>query len=226
MRTKIIRFTILTGVCFSLPILSFNCDWPDEPTGPSDVYKVFMFCTLIKNTVREYQYEDMMDGTTKLTVTTGYERNCYRETVTSVIYIKKCLQGQTYQPGPNNCQGTGGAPDWGAQKFQFCPTNDRSCEDSNYKADPLTSPAAFACASDTTAGRTWRLIPDNPRPFNSEAITFFPEMVTGATDYIWSEDSHSSNQTMAWVYRLDISGNVFGTALLKNSTNYVLCMAE
>lgn len=73
------------------------------------------------------------------------------------ILIRRCLIGQVYRTTQNDCQGTGTKDTvWGASQLQWCPTNDRSCEKDG-KADSAISPAAKACATDTFAGKKWRL---------------------------------------------------------------------
>lgn len=232
MRRKPFSHAALFAVFLALEIFLARCDWPEEP-GPGNGYKVFMICTLIKDRIRDYRYEDMMDGTIQLTMTTGYERYCYRDTVTSVIFIKKCLQGQVYQPGPNNCQGTGSAPDWGAQKLQFCPTNDRSCEDANYKANPLTSPAAASCAADTTAGRAWRL-PDysNTTEGLSGDILDYLSDLPGGSEGFWTQEARHGTETEAYLYGFLSYTTYSGIKLLsngyelKNIPQYVLCISD
>lgn len=74
------------------------------------------------------------------------------------ILIRRCLIGQVYRTAQNDCQGTGTKDTvWGASQLQWCPTNDRSCEKDG-KADPIISPAAKACATDTFAGKKWVLV--------------------------------------------------------------------
>ena len=89
------------------------------------------------------------------------------------------MQGQVYQKDQNNCRGKGTEADgWGAEKFQYCPTNDRSCEIyvggklSGYVADDTKSPAAKVCAQETILGRKWNL-PDGFEIFTMGGIALF-----------------------------------------------------
>ena len=118
-------------------------------------------------------FEDMGDGTIRKQVISSYNSGLACVTNTSIIYeeyIMKCLYGQLYRPVENDCRGTGTAPLWGAIALAFCNTADRSCDvatdlynpytydyDSEWFADPLTSPAAAACASSGLAGKEWKL---------------------------------------------------------------------
>ncbi|HMY70003.1 MAG TPA: hypothetical protein PL163_25395 [Leptospiraceae bacterium] len=73
------------------------------------------------------------------------------------ILVQRCLIGQVYRPAENDCRGTGTkGTTWGALKFQWCPTNDRSCEKDGV-ADPALSPAAKACADSNFLGKKWGL---------------------------------------------------------------------
>ncbi|MCB1193681.1 MAG: hypothetical protein KDK90_24810 [Leptospiraceae bacterium] len=105
----------------------------------------------------------------------------------SEYFIKKCTQGQVYRPEQNDCKGTGSASDYyGAQKYQWCPTNDTSCEQ-----DKTKSPAYTTCSEDTTAGKKWELtyLPKKDTAY----ITYYDylktisdEIPSGISNYYWS----------------------------------------
>ena len=95
--------------------------------------------------------------------------------ILSLVLIKKCMQGQVYLKDQNNCRGKGSEADgWGAEKYQYCPTNDYSCERRttllNY-ADEIKSPAAVSCDQNIDLGRKWKL-PEQSN-FRGDSSSFF-----------------------------------------------------
>ena len=189
------------------------------------------------------EFIDMNDGTIKKQDYSHTHDNCHIFPDTTnyynIYYIKKCLQGQVYRPTQNDCQGTGAAPDWGAVRYQFCPTNDRACDmmttnDSGntiYVADPTLSPAAKACADDTTAGRIWTLIREiginYGYIFPSNISAYMPEIPKGNTNLIWTD--FAKDQTKSNAYFFDsVSGleAYFSGGLLKNTSQFILCISK
>ncbi|HMV44084.1 MAG TPA: hypothetical protein PKL30_05965 [Leptospiraceae bacterium] len=138
------------------------------------------------------------------------------------ILIRRCLIGQVYRSAPNDCQGTGTKDTvWGASQLQWCPTNDRSCEKDG-KADPAISPAAKACATDTFAGKKWKL------PSKDDSLgTLLSELSGGfyntGSNYIavtWLMESISENKALyaRALYNFRDSD--------KNSAGEVLCKED
>ena len=181
-------------------------------------------------------FTDLQDGTIKREERYDFYGGCNNETheIRSVVYIKKCLQGQVYRSAQNDCQGTGTSPDWGAVKYQFCPTNDRACdmivqdEDGYdiYVADPTKSPAAMSCAGDTTARKSWRMpaifgdlnFPVDIRPY-------FPEIPYGSSNLIWKNKPYFT--TTSVTYSFDTSGIIVsGNYVDKNLSHYVQCFSN
>ena len=131
------------------------------------------FC--LDNKSREYIFTDEKNGMVRQSVYSVFNNEFCQLTfpqehsvLSKTVYFKKCLQGQTYRLSQNDCQGSGIAPDWNAEKFQFCASNDKSCDrgvaiKDNKKskniwiADAQKSPAAKSCAEDQTGNKTWEL---------------------------------------------------------------------
>src|SRR6185295_9411618 len=59
---------------------------------------------------------DMNNGTIRITTSTPSGTTCAPYTATTIVYYKKCLQGQVYQSGSNDCRGAGNVGNnWNAQ---------------------------------------------------------------------------------------------------------------
>ena len=189
------------------------------------------------------EFIDMNDGTIKKQDYSHSHDNCYifpdSTTYSNIYYIKKCLQGQVYRPAQNDCQGTGTAPDWGAVKYQFCPTNDRACEmivqdefgANYYVADPTISPAAKACDLDATAGRKWRMFiyqTDAGKSINNvDYRIYYPDIPTGSLYTIWREADSSNIETADTTY-IDpaTGGRVRNGYVFKSTSHYVQCISN
>ena len=148
-----------------------------------------------------------------------------QEVVTPIYYIKKCIQGQVYRQAQNDCKGTGTAANYyGAQKFQWCPTNDRSCEkldsSGNFVIDETKSPAALTCKSDSFLGKQWSVTPGVSRDFQN----FYErsdELPLGNFDFFWATNTYwpvDLQHASALLMNSDTS-----QSFLKNQFNYVLC---
>jgi len=157
---------------FLLVCISCNYIFPKQEKSPKEKLFPFLWITLATcytgtPKVKSVSYIDNRDGTVTANMLYDMDRpNCVslpKSEVRSVL-IKKCMQGQVYQKDQNNCRGKGSEADgWGAEKYQYCPTNDRSCEKETgdrlrrYVADETKSPAAIACAQETFLGKRWGL---------------------------------------------------------------------
>ncbi len=144
--------------------------------------------------------------------------------------IKKCIQGQVYRAEQNDCKGKGTQADWwGAEKFQWCPTNDRACEirNSDGSYDFTKSPAYATCNNDTTTGKKWQLI---SLDYYSQLAYYtyiqkmqLDEIPTGNGYFYWW---WSTNETDALVFSLNeswTSSNYIYTYVKKNTFHYALC---
>jgi hypothetical protein len=178
-------------------------------------------------------YKDMYDGTIRKSEVRQFI-DCLGSTQNKekdIVYIKKCLQGQIYRSTQNDCQdpsgGRNAGNNWGALTFQFCTTNDGSCE-TNWKADPIkNSPAAVSCANDTLANRKWHLYYNQYDTFIGNFNQYFPDIPIGATNLIWSSYSDGVDPTLAEAYYFDVPYNkITFTNKAKINTYYVLCLSE
>ena len=166
-----------------------------------------------------YTYEDLADGTVKQTTYSTYNSVI---TASEVLYLKKCLQGQTYRLAQNDCQGTGNAGNnYGATTLQYCNANNNSCNSTNFILNNLGSSAAYnSCAADTTAGKTWRVASSGElyTLLVSDSLTvYFPQI---GTDYIWANDAYQATQARVFAFG--------GSSIYVNKTDsyYVLCASN
>lgn len=195
------------------------------------------------NSEQRNVFTDMKDGTIRYQKVSVYlENHCGKfgelfhpntqDTVHSTFYIKKCLQGQVYRSAENDCRGTGSSPEWGAVKYQFCPTNDRSCDmtakDDNgrdiYVADPTKSPAAKACADDTTAGKSWYLPMGNVILIDN-FLRYSSEIITGTSNLYWINRAYYNDKSSTWYIDSSDGSRKYlsNTYINKNEYAYVLC---
>ncbi len=193
--------------------------------------RTLLVCWIGRYTIiKETKIIDNKDGTIALAdVTTQVTDYCFlplgkTQSINAKYYIKKCIQGQVYRQAQNDCKGTGTAANYyGAQKYQWCSTNDRSCEkldsSGNYLIDDTKSPAALACKNDKTIGITWSLVPGVN---SSEKFQFFQrpeEIPLGSNDFFWGDKAFDSSTAL--VAFMDPS-KTFQKAN-KSDFNYVLC---
>ncbi len=173
--------------------ISCNYIFPKQEKSPKEKLFPFLWITLATcytgtPKVKSVSYIDNMDGTVTANMLYDMDRpNCVSLPKTEIrtVFIKKCMQGQVYQKDQNNCRGKGSEADgWGAEKYQYCPTNDRACEKETgdrlreYVADETKSPAAIACAQETFLGKRWGL-PEGHEVFTangSQIFDFFMEI--------------------------------------------------
>ena len=231
------------GIIVFYILISINCCILDPASAeqgedPKSDLGVGIFYALIYTRERydETRVIDMKDGTLKVAkyyVVTGifgqgidkeYEQNSY--------LVKKCVQGQVYRPVENDCRGKGTQDNWwGAEKYQWCPTNDRACEtlnSSGYYVYDLTKIPAFAtCSNDTTANIKWELI--SLDYYSSVAYLEYvqknlaEEIPTGDSYFYWDR---GRTETENKIFSLSESwiNNYFLTKYApKNSFQYVIC---
>lgn len=220
-----------------------SCTKPE--TVPSrEVLYLYAFIYTMKES-KEVRVQDMKDGTIKIS-TYKLTSNVFgmtpnvSEIEMDFVYLKRCLQGQVYRSSQNDCKGAGTQSDyWGAQKFQWCPTNDRACEISKvytyngynytytytyYSVDRTKSPPYISCGNDTTANRKWELTGVS---YGDRQIAYYKyvtsqridEIPSGDTDYYW----YNGSQTIDSSSVISLGGDY--TYIYKNSYNYVLCYA-
>ncbi|HBS04311.1 MAG TPA: hypothetical protein DEA96_05045 [Leptospiraceae bacterium] len=155
------------------------------------------------------------------------------------VYLKKCLQGQVYRSAENDCRGTGSYADqWGATKFQFCNTDDTSCQDGDGVANS-SSPAEQSCRGETLAGRSWHLVvtlrynyvnvdsavqyPECLFCVNSgNVLEHMPEMPAGSENKFWTRVQSADDGVLRY---FSTSGRAFNDAAAKTESHYVLCSA-
>ncbi len=202
----------------------------DDVDNTYFLLKMLQFqCSLSTTTVSD---TDMMDGTIRRVATR--KPNCSATTTTTAFY-KKCLQGQTYQAGSNDCFGAGNAGnDYNATTLAFCGTATNACQTSaiDYtNADPATSPAAQSCQADTTAGRTWKLA-NSLTTFTGTGTTistvnlveFNPAFPTGSAKMFWLRYSATSTTARTGYY--STNGSVTTGTATKTTALLVLCTTE
>jgi hypothetical protein len=188
---------------------------------------------------------DMKDGTLKVAkydVVTGifgqgidkeYEQNSY--------LVKKCVQGQVYRPVENDCRGKGTQDNWwGAEKYQWCATDDRSCEKESiynvgiYWIDESKSPAAITCKKDQTNNLSWKIYSNT-----NDSVEYFPKLYTllndrryeipqGIEDYFWIGDDIDKKTTELYTnsvaFAVKIKSPTVKWTFKKSEQHYVLCI--
>jgi hypothetical protein len=141
-------------------MILLNCGILNKPPkkDPREIDFLTSAALLNRDSGEKAEVIDNKDGTLNYTyIKWSSTAGIYTETRGKTILVRRCLIGQVYRPEQNDCRGTGTESNvWGRLKFQWCPTNDTSCE-VNGIADPTKSPAAKACAEDTFLGKKWRL---------------------------------------------------------------------
>ncbi|MCP5494331.1 MAG: hypothetical protein H7A23_07225 [Leptospiraceae bacterium] len=221
--------------CFIMTIAFMtNCFSDNNPFEKDDKLtseeKALQWCMMGFGSSSKTSYEvvDRNDGT--LEVMMVYESTfCYLFTsryTHSEYFIKKCIQGQVYRSEQNDCKGTGSAFDYyGAQKYQWCPTNDTSCDD-----DQTKSPAYTACSEDTTSSKSWILtyLPKKDPAYIAYydyLKTISDEMPSGTSDYYWSASYFPRDDTTKTDAQLLIA-NSNDAMYSKDTYLYVLCIEK
>jgi len=206
------KFILLGFSCF---VLFQNC----KKDSANDRDTLFLLCAARLDPKFEYTQEDNGEGALYKVETFTYTQcGIARKRVTKYYdaFVKKCLQGQVYRKKEQDCKGTGTAPDWGAIKFQICPSADRSCDRETsvgWIIDKEKSPAAISCANDNTAGKKWFL----PGFYNDRLMSFHKNIS------FWLMDAlDDAEGTHSWYYDPDF-GNGGLAVDLKTSYKYVVC---
>jgi len=205
-----------------------------ETTEGDPLFPYILFCGGGSSESRA-QLEDLLDGTIKETVTSTTTNPCSGPVTTQTFYyIKKCVQGQIFRSAQNDCRGAGTlGSNWNAVTLQYCPTNDFACEtDFPFGAGSLAywrananSPAQASCYSDTTAGRSWRLLPplypQYPGTITSDMLPLFPDLPAPPSS-IWAGESRRySYPQEAYTFALVVASQ--WATPLKNTFNFVQC---
>ena len=148
--------------------------------------------------------------------------------VSDGMLLKKCLQGQVYRSAQNDCKGTGSAADYyGAQKFQWCPTNDGACDDSSSASSAMNlkiSPAGKSCLNESLNQITkWEPV----LVFADQKAVFSTYKDRGdeipVNEYIWVDDWRFATNNSAPGFTINDPVNV--TLFPKSNYFYVLCMS-
>lgn len=222
------------------PFLLIQCSLltpPSTDKSEEGLGIYMLFCGLDSYVLNPGGGFDQLDGTVlfKNTVYSHHSGICGGDTPPRHFYIKKCVQGQVYNSASNDCRGTGTEGNfWGAQQYVYCPANDTSCENpgnlngySGYDfADPVKSPAAAACASDTTAGLKWRMGEyegNNVTDSRISLIDYNPDLPLGP---YWDSMAWQNHPTLAWAYYFDSQGRedaLSATETTKTTPLYVIC---
>jgi hypothetical protein len=232
-------------------LLLSSCDVLQPEETPTAKQRRKLFQTLWYPyifTIPEYTYKqtitDNQNGTLTLSNVEYEDYLGKRVSDKKEVLYQRCLQGQVYRITQNDCQGTGTkATAWGAQLYQWCPTNDRSCEDSNGNAISPASPAAKACADSNFQGKKWELHSYEDINFQGYRTSghypplrdiFYSKLLNDSynqifQDYlsnnilygVWYKVSVSYDTQKTWV---DYSSSVDSSN--KNKTYYTLCKEQ
>jgi hypothetical protein len=222
-------------------LLLSSCDvlQPEETTTAKKRRKLFQtlwypYIFTITEYTNEQTIIDNKDGTLTYSNIRYETKFGTIETGRIEILYQRCLMGQVYRSAQNDCQGTGTkATVWGAQKYQWCPTNDKSCEDSNGNAISPASPAAKACADSSFQGKKWEMPNSNQEIFfdynqsstKSYSTIFYKDYPNYFQDFfintveeygVWDRVSYDDQKTNVEYYST-------GSRILKNLNFNVNC---
>jgi len=203
--------------------VSVNCFLPSQTQTKSEKAQdrwttLYVYCFAMYNAWTEVTtVTDNKDGTVRILVE-GVNPCGGRKFITDKL-LKKCIQGQLYRSAQNDCKGTGTAADYyGAQKFQWCPTDDESC-DSSGDADVNKSPAGNSCDKDMTANRKWQIF--DTYPLNQKNINEFINRDEIPKEFFWINLAPTSRTSQAGVtYLSNIDAILFRN---KSSMQFLLC---
>ena len=144
--------------------------------------------------------------------------------------IKKCIQGQVYRAEQNDCKGKGTQADWwGAEKFQWCPTNDRACivKNSDGSFDFTKSPAWASCIYDTTADKKWTRISldydSSVAYLKYTQANRSEEIPMGNAYFYWEGFETETDATVFTLTESWISRNYIHPYVKKNTFQFVIC---
>lgn len=206
-------------------ILFINCTlFPSQQSQASkkrdSVIMSFLLCTFARAPFERYVSKDNMDGTINIRI--EKVSGCgLVNSVSSGTLLKKCLQGQVYRQAQNDCKGTGSAADYyGAQKFQWCPTNDGSCDTGTGSLDVTISPIGKTCSFENLMNRKWSVI----SYLNSQTVKSYLDLNQEfpKEEYLWyNVYKFSLGYSEGPIVKLSQFENV--QLSLKSSYNYVLC---
>ncbi len=148
----------------------------------------------------------------------------------------KCVQGQVWNGGLNNCAGTGGGTVYGAVSLTFCAAltgNYADCTDANTVAPTATSGAAFdSCDQLSFAGfDDWRLPSQTELSgllttiqTRSNLLIWFPE--TPDDKFLWTGTGNPNESDGSEAYAYAVAENNFNTenTVRKDTVHYVRCV--
>ena len=222
--------------------LFFMCNYSEKTTNEQPFTTIWYSCFFLPNieTVNTRVLTDKNDGTIELAVTTGQRSNipyCFFHNRTTTIrtLFKKCLQGQVYRQPQNDCQGTGTASNnFGAQTFQWCPTNDNSCDvrglnNQFFIANENISPAAISCKNENFKSLKWslsRFVENNFDKPGSISNTRAFQSLFGAGSIWDNSDGVNPTLTISSTGSFDLNGNFKSLDVQKNTFNNVLCYSN
>jgi hypothetical protein len=227
MKMKNILLKPMKAIILVIMIL-LNCGILNKPPK-KDAREIDFFTSaalLNYNSGEKAEVIDNKDGTLNYTyIKWSSTAGIYTETRGKTILVRRCLIGQVYRPEQNDCRGTGTESDtWGATRYEWCPTNDTSCE-VNGIADPTKSPAAKACAEDTFLGKKWRL-PSLEDRFDTDLIKGLDELkdyVGTEINYLgyagWTNQAVSTSESM-----LTNITYIKGFGQKKNLVTHIICI--
>lgn len=195
--TRSIKYT--TSCILVIQLLSNQFCKKCDDTCEAVKNESFFGMLFIISTFRNYDLIGNQNGTVSLKITD------IQGNLTNEIIYKKCLQGQTYRPLPDNdCRGAGTAGDnWGAFLLQYCNANDNSCNLNGKDVSGVNSEIYVSCTGDSTAGLTWypiswdsyfQLVPDVGKLSKTNLINVFGEIPENSIIWssLWAGDTNPS----------------------------------
>ena len=214
-----------TKICLLSLLFLTYCEGKDK-AGEEHARNIMTFWMTLRTSPPYYVVEDNKDGTLE---TIQYKETTWllglvaRSRTPTGYIIKKCIQGQVYRAEQNDCKGKGTAADWwGAEKFQWCQTNDRACErtygNGVYFADSTKAVPNIICQNDAAAGKKWSF-PTGVGSLYLDYLQRKDEIPVGEGEYYWTPYTSKDNDTLA------LSNSFTDNQFYDSKTNYhyVLC---
>ena len=213
-------------------ILFINCtlfpSQSDASKKRDSAIMSFLLCTFARAPFERYVSKDNMDGT--VTIRIEKVSGCGLVNSTSLwTVMKKCLQGQVYRSAQNDCKGSGSSADYyGAQRFQWCPTNDEGCDDPTAPSLSIMnlkiSPAGKSCANENLNQITkWEPV----LVFADQKAVFSSYKDRGdeipVNEYLWIDDWRFATVNTAPTFTVKEPASIL--QFPKSNYFYVLCMS-
>ncbi len=223
---SIMKRALLSALVFAFPGLVGAGCWDQGGTDPPFDGMLFNFCMMSATGSESLTYTDLGNGVIERRVDRVTKTACGSFPAAGTLgHIKKCVQGQVFRSAQNDCRGTGTAGDnWGAQRYQFCTTNDTAC-DKGYYADPSLSPAAITCAQESTGSGNWRLddrLGHYGSALPSALFAMLPDVPLGTSNHFWGRGSFADK---AAFYVVQADGAFGGSTELKTTMNLAHCVS-